>query len=120
MDQVTATHINRCVGERVRKRRSALGVSQADLGHALGVSHQQIDKYERGITNIPVQRLVELGKALKVPVSYFFENLEGPLHVASTDSVLAESRTLRASFQRVQSRRVRKCLADFTRTLADT
>jgi len=62
------------VGGRVRLRRSALGLSQDQLGAAIGLSFQQVQKYERGANKIGASRLYEMSKILQTPISYFFEN----------------------------------------------
>ena len=61
------------VGGRIRLRRNLRGLSQTTLGEAVGVSFKQIQKYESGINRIGAGRLYEIGVALKVQVSYFFE-----------------------------------------------
>ena len=63
------------VGERVRLRRNLLGISQTDLGKAVGVTFQQVQKYEKGTNRISASRLFNLSRALDVPISYFFEDL---------------------------------------------
>ncbi len=63
------------VGSRVRLRRNLLGMNQTDLGKAVGTSYQQIQKYERGVNRVGASRLFNLGRALDVPVSFFFEDL---------------------------------------------
>ena len=65
--------IDKYVGARLRMRRQALGMSQSRLGEQLGVSFQQLQKYERGANRIGAGRLYRLAKVLDVPVSYFFE-----------------------------------------------
>jgi len=67
------------VGSRVRKRRTFLGKSQTNIGEALGLSFQQIQKYERGANRIGSSRLLKLSKLLKVPVVYFFEEMPDQL-----------------------------------------
>jgi len=64
------------VGKRMRIRRTILGMSQANLGQALGLTFQQIQKYEQGANRIGSSRLYELSTALGVPVTYFFEDME--------------------------------------------
>ena len=61
------------VGKLLRSRRMLLGMSQERLGGLLGVTYQQVQKYERGTNRIGSSRLHELGRILAVPVSYFFE-----------------------------------------------
>ncbi len=63
------------VGNRVRQRRTLLGLSQEKLGEALNLSFQQVQKYERGTNRISASRLYEMGRVLDVPVSFFFENI---------------------------------------------
>jgi len=64
------------VGGRVRLRRIFLGYSQEKLGQALGLTFQQIQKYERGLNRISSSKLYELSKLLEVPVAFFFEGLD--------------------------------------------
>jgi transcriptional regulator with XRE-family HTH domain len=63
------------VGARVRQRRTLLGMSQEKLGAAVGLTFQQIQKYERGANRVGASRLYEFSKVLDVPVSYFFEEM---------------------------------------------
>src|SRR5471032_87029 len=62
------------IGNRLRQRRSFLGMSQTALGAAIGLSFQQIQKYERGVNRIGATQLFEVSRVLDVPVSFFFEN----------------------------------------------
>lgn len=64
------------VGKRLRLRRTILGMSQEALGKIIGVTFQQIQKYERGVNRMGSSRLFEFAKAISVPVSYFFEGYE--------------------------------------------
>ncbi len=66
------------VGRRLRLRRSLMGLSQEKLAELVGVTFQQIQKYERGTNRIGSSRLYRLAQVLQVPVSYFFEGLEAP------------------------------------------
>lgn len=63
------------VGQRLRARRKILSLSQTALGEAIGLTFQQIQKYERGANRIGASRLFELSEVLDVPVSYFFDDL---------------------------------------------
>ena len=69
-------YVDSHVGGRLRERRILLGMSQTRLGESLGLSFQQIQKYERGIDRISVGRLVHLAQVLGVPITYFFEDLD--------------------------------------------
>jgi transcriptional regulator with XRE-family HTH domain len=65
------------VGNKVREARTYNGLSQSRLGAKVGVTFQQIQKYEKGVNRIGASRLYEFSQILRVPVSYFFEGLEG-------------------------------------------
>src|SRR6476469_11228976 len=64
------------VGSRVRMRRMLLGISQDKLGEAIGLTFQQVQKYERGANRIGASRLYELSRVLDVPVSFFFDDTD--------------------------------------------
>ena len=70
------------VGARLRQRRTLLGMSQTTLGDALGVSFQQVQKYERGTNRMGSSRLFDLSRVLDVPVEHFFEEM--PSEVAAS------------------------------------
>ncbi len=63
------------VGHQIRQRRAALGISQEQLAGALGLSFQQVQKYERGVNRVGASRLHDLAQALDVPIGYFFDAL---------------------------------------------
>src|SRR5262249_36106318 len=67
--------IDQHVGSRVRMRRMMLAISQEKLGDALGLTFQQVQKYERGANRISASRLQHLSQILQVPVAFFFEGL---------------------------------------------
>jgi transcriptional regulator with XRE-family HTH domain len=76
-----ANEIDVHVGQRVRSRRMFKGISQERLGEKLGLTFQQIQKYERGINRIGASRLYEIARVLDVPIGYFFDDM--PEHVAA-------------------------------------
>lgn len=65
------------VGQRIRQRRWALGITQQELAEAVGIKFQQIQKYETGVNRVSASRLWDIGRTLSVSVSYFFEGIEG-------------------------------------------
>lgn len=67
------------VGSRVRLRRTLLGMSQEKLGEALGLTFQQVQKYERGVNRIGASRLFDLARVLDVPISFFFDDMPDAL-----------------------------------------
>jgi transcriptional regulator with XRE-family HTH domain len=64
------------VGERLRLRRKQLGLSQQKLADQLGITFQQVQKYERGINRVGASRLQAIANALEVPIGYFFDDVE--------------------------------------------
>lgn len=79
------------VGQRMRLRRTMLGKSQDQMARALGVSFQQVQKYERGTNRISASRLFDVSRFLNVPVSYFFEDL-------TKDAVAARDEEVKVHF----------------------
>lgn len=69
------------VGARVREQRKAKGLSQGELGDSLGLTFQQIQKYERGANRIGASRLYQLSCILGVPVTYFFDAMPGDIQM---------------------------------------
>ena len=78
--------IDQHVGHRMRIRRKLLGLSQAELGEKLGLTFQQIQKYERGANRIGSSRLYDLSQALDVSISFFFDDLPDEAAVLSPAS----------------------------------
>lgn len=71
------------VGGRVRLRRTLLGMSQEKLGEALGLTFQQVQKYERGANRVGASRLFDLSRVLDVPVSFFFDDMSEAVEALS-------------------------------------
>lgn len=70
--------IDQYVGARIRARRKVLGVSQEKLADQLGLTFQQVQKYERGTNRVSASKLYEIARALKASITYFFEELGDP------------------------------------------
>ncbi len=119
------------VGSRVRLRRTLLGLSQEGLGKAVGLTFQQIQKYERGANRIGASRLYEFSRILDVQVSYFFEEMSNNLRTAnaedrtievtSDDDPLSERETLELvrAYYLIKSRKKRNALSAMIKTMAD-
>ncbi len=71
-----AKRVDDHVGERIRERRTMMGLTQEHLAKALDISYQQVQKYETGANRVSAGRLYEIAKRLEVDVAYFFENIE--------------------------------------------
>jgi transcriptional regulator with XRE-family HTH domain len=74
-----ASPIDAHVGGRIRLRRTLMGLSQERLGEALGLTFQQVQKYERGVNRVGASRLFDLSRVLDVPISFFFDDMPEPL-----------------------------------------
>lgn len=75
---------NKMIGHRIKQRREALNISQERLGEMIGVTYQQIQKYEKGINKVSAERLCIIADNLKVPVSFFFDS-PGEFHVGEEE-----------------------------------
>lgn len=122
------TAIDRQLGVRLRDRRLAIGMTQQELGARLGVTFQQVQKYEKGVNRIAASRLFDIASVLGVPIGRFFEGLSAPSLSGGraedgdlVERMLAtpEGRELVALFSRVESRRVRRHIAGLTRAVAE-
>jgi len=71
------------VGSRIRLRRTLLGMSQERLGEALGLTFQQVQKYERGVNRVGASRLFDLSRVMDVPISFFFDDMPDALSGAA-------------------------------------
>jgi transcriptional regulator with XRE-family HTH domain len=118
------------VGSRVRLRRMMLGMSQEKLGESLGITFQQIQKYEKGTNRIGASRLQHIASVLSVPVSFFFEDAPGgptaapgmaEAHPASymTDFLSSsEGVQLNKAFVRIKDSKLRRRIIDLVRAAA--
>ena len=79
------------VGSRIRLRRTLLGMSQERLGDSLGLTFQQVQKYERGANRVGASRLFDLSRVLDVPVSFFFDDLPAPYAASGARSSLQQA-----------------------------
>lgn len=121
------------VGSRVRLRRMLLGMSQEKLGEHLGLTFQQIQKYEKGINRIGASRLYDLSQVLSVPVQFFYEELavaaDGRAGAAGFAERPAESYAveflgsregleLNKAFARISDPKVRRSIVELVRAFA--
>lgn len=127
-DERAANAIDRRIGQRVRSRRLEIGMSQERLAELLGVTFQQVQKYEKGVNRIAASRLHDISNALDMPVSRFFEGMSPTRSGGVEDSgrdyvedVLAtpEGTQLMALFGSIQNPRVRRRVVELVRALAE-
>jgi transcriptional regulator with XRE-family HTH domain len=129
-----ANLIDTHVGARLRLRRMLLGMSQEKLGESLGLTFQQVQKYEKGVNRVGASRLFDLAQVLGVPVQYFYDELD-PGSVdsnnmargfgeRSTDTYVVdflgtrEGLELNRAFTKVSDPKVRRAIIDLVRSLA--
>ena len=120
------------VGTRVRLRRNMLGLSQEKLGEAIGLTFQQVQKYERGANRIGASRLHDLSRVLDVPVSFFFDDMdpvrapaipagfaEPPAEAFDSDPLRRrETVELVGAYYRIEDPAIRRRLFDLAKALA--
>jgi len=127
-DERSANAIDRKLGQRVRTRRLEISMSQERLAELLGVTFQQVQKYEKGVNRIAASRLYDIAAALEMPVARFFEGISGraATGVAEAgreyvDDVLAtpEGAQLMALFASIRSQKVRRRVLELVRALTE-
>ncbi len=123
------------VGTRVRLRRMLLGMSQEKLGEHLGLTFQQVQKYEKGVNRIGASRLFDLAKVLGVPVQFFYDEAPVGTHGHAIEPLTGfaeqpnegfvveflgsrDGLELNKAFARIKDARVRRSIVDLVRSLA--
>jgi transcriptional regulator with XRE-family HTH domain len=122
--------IDKYVGSRVRMRRIMLGMSQEKLGEALGLTFQQIQKYEKGTNRVGASRIQQISEILQVPVSFLFEG--GPTSTTGGDGfsegtspayvsdflATSEGLALTRAFTRITDSKLRRSIVDLVEQIA--
>jgi len=124
--------IDRHVGSRVRMRRMMLGMSQEKLGDALGLTFQQVQKYEKGTNRIGASRLQQISHILQVPVAFFFEGaphvpgVAGAVEMEAAPSpayvadflATSDGLSLTKAFMRIPDAKLRRRIVDLVEQIA--
>jgi len=122
--------VDKYVGSRVRMRRIMLGMSQEKLGEALGLTFQQIQKYEKGTNRVGASRIQQISEILQVPVSFLFEG--GPTGTTNTEGfgegtspfyisdflATSEGLALTRAFTRIADAKLRRSIVDLVEQIA--
>jgi transcriptional regulator with XRE-family HTH domain len=122
--------VDKYVGSRVRMRRIMLGMSQEKLGEALGLTFQQIQKYEKGTNRVGASRIQQISEILQVPVSFLFEG--GPSGTTNGENfsegtsptyvsdflATSEGLALTRAFTRITDARLRRSIVDLVEQVA--
>ena len=131
MPKKQANPIDIQVGNRVRIRRMLIGMSQERLGDMLGLTFQQVQKYEKGVNRIGAGRLFEVARILNVPVDFFYEGVSAQLAAQpgmsepeGTPPVMefvssGEGLQLSLAFMKIKDAKVRKRVLDLVKSLAE-
>lgn len=119
------------VGARLRLRRTLMGLSQTELARAVGLTFQQVQKYESGANRISASRLYHIAEALDVPVSFFFDDIprgggsalaiglsEDQTGFAAPDSSGREGLEMMRNYHRITDEAIRRSVYDLTKSLA--
>jgi transcriptional regulator with XRE-family HTH domain len=133
LDERSPNPVDLHVGARVRMRRRLRGVSQEKLADSLGLTFQQVQKYERGANRISASKLYEIAAALQTPVAYFFEGLADPADLSSSSIapdgsseqvvhdflMTTEGLELAGLFPRLRRGRLRRRFLDLVRAIVE-
>ena len=122
--------IDKEIGSRMRMRRMIIGMSQEKLGEMLGLTFQQVQKYEKGANRISVGRMIDIANVLGVDISYFFEGLTGNKKApgfteaaqppfVSDFMATQEGHQLMRAFARIKSGKTRRAISQLATNLAD-
>ena len=131
MAKKTPNPVDKHVGSRVRMRRMMLSMSQEKLGDALGLTFQQVQKYEKGTNRIGASRLQQIAHILQVPVSFFFEGAphvgghhgggmsEAPSPAYVSDFLAtSDGLSLTKAFMRIKNSKLRRRIVDLVEQIA--
>ena len=115
------------VGARIRTRRLLVGMNQETLARALGLTFQQVQKYEGGANRVSASRLSEIADVLDVPISYFFSDLDAPDLRPDAQETMARERLQRPetielirAYYAITDARVRQQFLDMVKSVAET
>jgi len=125
-EERSANAVDRRLGQRLRTRRLEIGMSQERLAEILGITFQQVQKYEKGINRIASSRLFDISAALDMSVARFFERIGAAKSKSATDGessihdalATPEGMQLVSLFASIKSQKVRRRVVDLVRSLA--
>ncbi len=128
---VSKKDVDTHIGQRLRLRRTMMGLSQESVARAVGITFQQVQKYEKGTNAMNAGRLYEFANFMNVPVAYFFDGFgqssnQSGLSESETDSFDnkrvsdRESLEMMKAFKRITEQVIRKRLSDLVRAMADS
>jgi transcriptional regulator with XRE-family HTH domain len=121
--------VDKYVGGRIRMRRLMLDVSQSKLANALGVTFQQVQKYEKGTNRVSASRLQQISTFLQVPIPFFFEGLPAPKGSKTKSDApfpayisdffaTSDGHSLTKAFVQIKGPKLRRCIVHLVEGLA--
>ena len=126
-DERSANAIDKRLGQKVRTRRLEIGMSQEKLAELLGVTFQQVQKYEKGVNRIAASRLFQISSALDMPIARFYENINPIAGAVGEDNgdyvhdalATPEGIQLMSLFAAIESQKVRRRVVELVRALVE-
>ncbi len=106
------------VGNRVRELRTRAGLSQTDLGERLGVSFQQVQKYEKGVNRMGASRLIQICEALKVTIVDIFDGVQSATDAAEKTLADPEAMRIARDIQRIENENMRMAVKQLVRAMS--
>ena len=127
----SASPVDLHVGTRIRMRRQLMNMSQEKLGNSLGVTFQQVQKYERGTNRVGASRLWDISRILDVPISFFYDGLDNDfeyVQAAEGDQMpivydfinSSDGVALAKAVSKIKNKAVRRQILELARSLADS
>jgi transcriptional regulator with XRE-family HTH domain len=115
---------NRRIGQMIKEARKTRGMTQMELSELIGVSYQQVQKYEKGSDNISVERLKQIAKAVLVPVSLFFPATaeiaaEASAVYVRTPKLQKDEAELLRLYQRIKAKKAKKAVIELLKTFTE-
>jgi transcriptional regulator with XRE-family HTH domain len=112
------TEIDRVIGAKIRMRRGEIGMTQTQLANAIGVTFQQVQKYEQGTNRVGGSRLAGIAKALEVPVSYFFDHSAEETEAAQSSLLHTRGAvSLLKAYAAIKDQRQRQAMVNLARAM---
>jgi transcriptional regulator with XRE-family HTH domain len=115
-----AVSVDRLVGARLKERRTMLGLSQDDLAQRIGITYQQLHKYENAVNRISASRLFLCAQELNAPIDYFFDDLSGPLAAEERRPRHRRSLSFSRAFNEISEAHLQRALVELAKVLAES
>jgi transcriptional regulator with XRE-family HTH domain len=115
-----AVSVDRLVGARLKERRTMLGLSQDDLAQRIGITYQQLHKYENAVNRISASRLFLCAQELNAPIDYFFDDLGGARTAEDRRPRHRRSLSFSRAFNEISEAHLQRALVELARVLAES